>query len=238
MLICDILQQTNIAGYPIEFFTPFKPGDRKRREFLGIEKRETDFIKKVIRSSTTPNGVFGIKLHGHQIPVLLEKIRAEGLIDPNKIPTIKEVFDARFKKLHYVWVLRKNKIGQAISLYKAFNSGVWFDFSYEPTMYRQSETPNKDFDYDFEKIKECLALVHKDDAIWEHFFRYNKIEPLVVYYEDFAADYVAGTKKILEYLGLPTDIPIPEPRTKKQGDKTSEEWEKRFREEFDYQEEY
>ncbi len=237
MFVCDILQQTNVAGFPIEFFTPFKPGDNKRHEYLGA-KKEADFVNKVIQSSTTPNGVFGTKLHGHQIPVLLQKIKVEGLIDPNTIPTIKEVLEARFPNLHYIWVLRKNKIRQAISLYKAFDTGVWFNFSQETPMYLQSTALSPNLEYNFEKIRECLVLVQKDDAIWEHFFAYNKIEPLVVYYEDFVADYVKGTRKILAYLGLPTDIPIPEPRTRKQSDKTSEEWEKRFREEFDYQEEY
>lgn len=236
-LLCDLLQQTNMAGYPAEYATPFLPTAAYRQDYIGATS-DKQFISKVLEASTTPNGVFGIKLHSYEIPTLLEKLRAEELVVTTRVSTVREIFEARFPNLLYVWVLRKDKIQQAISLYKALNSRVWWDFIYYPPMYKQIETPNTVFDYDFEKIKECLALVKNDDAIWEHFFTYNKLEPLVIYYEDFAADYVTGTKKVLAYLGLPTDIDIPEPRTRKQSDKISEDWEKRFREELGYQEEY
>ncbi len=234
-LLCDILQQLNVAGYPAEYFNPYPQTAAYRKEYVGA-KAEKEFISKLIEKSTTLNGVCGTKLHSYEIPTLLEKIAAENLVNTQSIETVRGKIEARFPNPKYIRVLRKNKIRQAISLYKALSSKLWWEFTEQPPMYQQIETPNTNFEYNFEKIRECLVLVQKDDTVWEHFFTYNQIEPLVVYYEDFITDHVEGTKKILAYLGLPTDISIPEPRTRKQSDETSLEWEKRFRKEFDYQE--
>ena len=231
MFVCDILQQTNIAGYPVEYFNPFPPGMEQREKYLG-STGNADYIRKIIESSTTPNGVFGTKLHGHQIVFFLEKMKAEGSVEVDRILTVREVFEARFPNLHYIWIRRRQRVRQAISMYKALNTGRWLDFTYAAPVYKQIETPNKVFTYDFSKIKDCLVWIEQDDATWEHFFRYNNIEPLVVWYEEFAQDYVGGTQKILSYLGLPTNIEIPPPRTKKQSGAVSEEWERRFKEDL------
>jgi trehalose 2-sulfotransferase len=59
-LLAEGLQFTGIAGVPREFFA--KEHEQEWIERLGASTY-VDFLEKVIKYATTPNGVFGAKVH-------------------------------------------------------------------------------------------------------------------------------------------------------------------------------
>jgi LPS sulfotransferase NodH len=70
-----------------------------------------------------------------------------------------------------------------------------------------------------------------EEASWDAFFEHSGIKPLLVLYENFAADYEASTANLLERLDLtvPDDFKL-EPRMKKQSDSVNDDWTRRYSE--------
>jgi LPS sulfotransferase NodH len=71
----------------------------------------------------------------------------------------------------------------------------------------------------------------EEEASWDSFFEYTQLKPLLVLYENFAADYERSTFNLLERLGL--DVPSGldlEPRLKRQSDSVNDDWTRRFAE--------
>ncbi|MBS1894175.1 MAG: hypothetical protein JST59_22980, partial [Actinobacteria bacterium] len=70
-----------------------------------------------------------------------------------------------------------------------------------------------------------------EEASWDAFFEHAGIKPILVLYENFAADYETSTLNLLERLGLtpPDDFSL-EPRMKKQSDSVNDDWTKRYSE--------
>jgi LPS sulfotransferase NodH len=66
---------------------------------------------------------------------------------------------------------------------------------------------------------------------WDAFFEHAGIEPVLVLYENFAADHETSTLNLLERLGLsPPDDFSFKPRMKKQSDSVNDDWTKRYSE--------
>lgn len=68
-LLAQALSATHLAGRPIEYFNPVMQGKEPVRAILGEETLVTGF-PKILAAGTTPNGVFGCKLHWSHLPYL------------------------------------------------------------------------------------------------------------------------------------------------------------------------
>src|SRR5579862_3634810 len=124
-LLAEALASTGRAGRPKEYFDIYKQNERNWMKRFGIQ-REKDYLEKVIAAGTTPNGVFGMKLHWHQIPALASKFAAaaESKAAPAGEIALDELLQDRFPAVHYLWLLRRNKLAQGISYYRATLSDV------------------------------------------------------------------------------------------------------------------
>jgi LPS sulfotransferase NodH len=76
--------------------------------------------------------------------------------------------------------------------------------------------------------EECLA---RGPASWDAFFEHSGIKPILVLYQNFAADYETSTLNLLERLDLscPDDFEF-EPRMKRQSDRINDDWTRRYSE--------
>ena len=70
----------------------------------------------------TPNGVFGAKLLYRQLLHLESQARQQPELAELPLP---EILYRLFPNLHFVWVTREDKVRQAISWFKARQTGVW-----------------------------------------------------------------------------------------------------------------
>ena len=105
-LLCELLCNTEVAGAPTEFFDPELM--RRFRERWGATSFD-DYIAKLLSKKTSPNGVFGIKVHWRQLHDLL------GSSDPAQL----------FPGLRYVHIRREDVLRQAVSWVRALQTNQW-----------------------------------------------------------------------------------------------------------------
>jgi LPS sulfotransferase NodH len=167
------------------------------------------------------NGVFAAKMMWNYFDDfqarILELPGVEGL-------TFNEALDKVFPQLRIVFVRRRDKVSQAVSLWKAIQTQQW----------RGAEENTLDEPrvvYDFKALSFLVDELHRWDARWEDWFHATGREPIRVIYEEFAQTRAATIGRVLDDLGV--DPPEPEhekgPMTR-QADDLSRDWVERFRE--------
>jgi trehalose 2-sulfotransferase len=76
-LLGEALTSTGCAGRASEYFDIHKHNEQTWITKFKIAQ-DKDYLEKVIAAGTTPNGVFGLKLHWHQIPALAQVCERHG----------------------------------------------------------------------------------------------------------------------------------------------------------------
>ena len=213
-LLCSILRSTGLAGSPEEHFLS-KPGETWEKR-SGAASRES-FVEHVLRQNTGANGVFGTVLMWSYLERMLEMLQ--------EIPAYAELNGAQllaavFGKPKYIWMRRRNQVEQAISWAVACQTGIWTQTGDEKLQPRA--TPR----FDFKVIDEWCRRIAAHDEGWANFFRKNKIDPLVLFYEEVVASHQAAAERVLEFLELPfpSGLEIPPPAIEKQANRISREW--------------
>ena len=122
----------------------------------------------------------------------VERLRAEGVGDSS------DAFDLRsiFPDLRFVHVLRKDKVAQAISAWRAYASGIWHKSATEV------DIDAGHFDYDFAAIREQLLQVLADDWVWSDHFESLEISRLQVLYEEYVKDRTTTLRSLSRFLDV------------------------------------
>jgi trehalose 2-sulfotransferase len=226
-LLCDGLSSTSLAGRPREWFNP--RGEESRRFRWGLDK-STDaiyaaYLDQVRTRSTTRNGISGIKLHFYQFVELAKNLADvegfEGLMRA-------ELMTKAFPNVKYLWLTRRDKARQAISYLLAAKTGDWCII--DGAKSSKSEDTIDESDFEPEKLVRLEERFTQNDAAWNSYFESNHIAPLIVYYEDLAADYRGTVVRVLKWLGVPNaDAASVRPsRLKQQSTARNEDWLKRY----------
>jgi trehalose 2-sulfotransferase len=199
------LWKTGLLGAPCEYLLL---AYHMQRPMVNRLRTTTpaDYIAKLLACRTSPNGVFGVATHIHQ---LYEFMR--------DYPALLEVL----APVTFIYTTRRNKIAQAVSMAKAYSTSAWT--SYMPS----SSAPPE---YSKELIERCLTDLANQENEWERWFVNNQVTPFRVVYEDFAADRAGTIRSVLELLGVQDDEPaqIELPPVDSQTDSTNKEWAVRF----------
>jgi len=233
-LLCGALAATGVAGRPTERF-PRPPEfevttrhlekwvTRWSSELASAPADDAAYVIEVLRQGTTPNGVFGIKIHRPQLDDAVRRI--EAYVGRNDL-TITRLLGSAFPNLSYIWLRRRDKIAQAVSLFKAFSSISFMQVS------GQRPAIGIKIDYDETKIAFYLSAIRNWDNGWRHFFESNGIQPLILEYEELASSYVETVRSVLSFLKIPEadDISIDKPRYERISNETSASWIARFKE--------
>jgi LPS sulfotransferase NodH len=219
-LLCDTLGKIGIAGKPAEYFDIHQRNRSFWERYLKIED-PSQYLEKVLAEGTTPNGVFGLKLHGHQTPALISEFGA----DPKSMD-IDRCLATRFPIRKYLWLRRRNKIAQAISYYRASKSRVW---RVGPGVPEKTEPPPA-VAFDADQIDHYVTLVEQFDRQWDTWFRVSRQRGMVLVYEDFCQQYEQTIRAVCGYIGVGgSGFQVPPPRFQQQADEMSAEWEARYR---------
>jgi len=221
-LLCDVLGRTGLAGEPDEYFcdaqsTLAPPAWQKRRSEIAF----SEYVGEIVRDTATANGVFGAKFGAFQHQQFVRAVRAEAAFIGR---TDREVLDASFPNLHYIYLTRRDKIRQAISAWRAMESNQWNTVAtWVPTSGRRPR-------FHYTLINELMQQNIMSEAQTSEYFEAESISPLTMVYEDLARDSVKEVRKLLAFLGIdvPEDMEIPPPRVGRQGDELNEEWRERF----------
>jgi LPS sulfotransferase NodH len=227
-LLSDALWKTGVTGHPAEYFDIHERNQTFWTRRLGVERPEL-FLDAVLRAGVTPNGLFGLKLHWHQIPALFAAVQAARPPGDPRPPhkALDACLAEVFPSVQYLWLRRRNKVAQAISYYLASGTDVWS----VPVNPAQRIAPQAGpVAFDFAEIDRHVDLVNQFDMRWRDYFTRTRAPALVLIYEDFIKSYEPTVRAICDYLGAlgQTIQPTP-PAFEKQADVQSMEWEQRYR---------
>lgn len=214
-LLSDALSSTGIAGYPEEYFPERAPdGSVYVATVAALKDPDTwqsdwtrnpfeECLERVLRSGTSPNGVFASKLKWFNMAYLDETL---GRLHEPRGFSLPEHLERRFPNLRYVWVTRRDKVRQAVSLVKARQSAEWKAMSAFPQRTGR-------LDYSFHVVDVALRRIVQEECGWEEYFRHAGITPVTVVYEDLIRNYEPTLRRLLEdlELSLPGDYEFPAP---------------------------
>lgn len=201
------LHRTGRFGFPLEYANPVNLPEWKRR--LGVESTE-EALDEIQKRRTSPNGVFGIKVH-------YEHLEQFGGFDR---------MVARYPDARYVLLSRENVLRQAVSLAIAEQTGVWIS-GQEPM---SDETPR----YDFEQIDRCLRETLRNNTSWRYTLAASGCNYIEMNFDEVRHDLSQSIQTIAGHLGIeidPSEI-RSEHATKKQSGDLNREWSRRFTDDF------
>ena len=231
-MLCRALTDTGVAGRPEEYFLcgpseRFPQGPRfwEQGSFAhgpGGTDRE-QYLERVLRVATTPNGVFGAKLMWTHVPCMLEKL--------GELPRFRgldraAILHAMLPDLRVVHLVRRDRVRQAVSWSRATQDGVWVASDGE------RPSPVAESEYDVDLIRSLEGLLAEGDRGWPRLFDELGLVPLRIYYEDLvdAHRYASVVRAVLSHLGLDAgDVTIPWPSTVRQADAVNDDWSRRYR---------
>lgn len=243
-LLCDMLMNSGIAGYPEEYFEFLKETGLPRQpieyfalkeEFLAgtvqeAKERKVDskrlmdwsfhgyasLTKGILHERCTSNGVFGSKMMWGYFGDFLNQMFSVDVLDSTVAHSKIQEF---FPSLQYIWMRREDSLLQAISLWKAIQTQCWrMDVGGD----RDGRICNVSFSY--EAIAYLQKALVEEDACWESYFRRIGIIPIVVRYEELSANPIKVASSVLTQLGVSVGREKIYSTMKRQRDDTSLLW--------------
>jgi LPS sulfotransferase NodH len=217
-LLCELLASTKVAAWPAEYF--WRGDEAFWRERWGISDGD-DFIAAALNAGTASYGVFGAKVMWDHLDNLATKAR---IASGNAADPLPELLARLFPNLRYVWVTRRDRLRQAISLARALETDVW---ARRPG---DAVAPAVDATVDVARIERLRNDLEQQDRGWLAYFESAGVRPITVVYEELAADPRGATLALLRDLGLslPRRRSVPEPVIRPQADEITDEWVERF----------
>jgi LPS sulfotransferase NodH len=247
-LLCELLKGTGVAGVPEEYFEaradtglPPHPGDYLTglpRTGAGIRDDPTppdppeysglagigdyrEHLERSFRLGTTPNGVFGTKLMWRnldELHTLATRLPEYAGLDAH------ELLDALFAHPRYVWMTRRDKLRQAISLWRALQTRTW------RLEHPGQATSEAELHFSYEGIEHLERALSADDAAWGVYLeRHGRESVTVVYEDDLEIDQARTIARVLAHIGIepPADWRA-KVTTFRQADQLTERWVAQF----------
>ncbi len=211
-------------GFPLEAFNP-SANYRKRFNLMTSEADPAAYVRQAIEAQTR-NGVMGTKFHRSQFKNF-QRIARKLLAFSELTFTDGEVTEIFFPNARYIFLQRKQKVRQAISLSKALQTGIWNETADQDQDYKKFVLPAL---YDRDHIECCFDMLLADDFAWQSFLETNGFKYLQLWFDDLVKNYEDKIDEVYSYLGVKSAEKIA-PLLRQQSNKESLEWEERFREE-------
>lgn len=224
-LLCEALKNTGLAGVPEEYFLyhendgNWEDGEWAKRYDV---KTRQGFLDLVLEKGSSENGVFGTKLMWNYFPRVLQ---AFAELPDHQSLTPFSLMAAMLGDPQYIWIVRRDKVRQAVSWAIAAQSGLYASWhgSIEDHLDKLA------FDFDF--ISGLRRLIHEGENGWQDYFDSTNVIPYKVYYEDFIEDYEGAALEILDFLGVeyPYDLQFSERTLERQATRINDQWVEKYR---------
>jgi len=122
-LLCEALKNTGLAGNPEEYFLNNGEGweDGSWARQYGVTSRP-DYLQLVLEKGTTTNGVFGIKIMWNYYHDMFKRLQELPEYKGKEAP---QLLAALFPNVHYIWIVRGDKVRQAVSWARAAQTGIY-----------------------------------------------------------------------------------------------------------------
>jgi trehalose 2-sulfotransferase len=198
--LCELMGRTGVLGRPSEYLNT-----HWMRKFVSDYPEDVQEQAELAKQlGVTSNGCLSVKLH----PWHFDRLSAE--------TKLSEVFP----NPKFVFIVREDCLGQAISLVRARQTEKFHSYT------KEARTP----EFDSGEIYKTLSEITTGQARWNTFFFRNGLNPLRLTYEDLNRD----PGKVLSEIGRYAGIKIPTKSAKEktglrvQRDGLSGEWRRRF----------
>lgn len=229
-LLCDLLAATHVAGAPDSFF--MRDVDPVWANLWGLpagdDRGDADFaaatLKAAIAAGSGQTGLFGLRLMRDDLGDLCTLIDAAF---PGH-PSDRARLEAAFGRVLYIHLSRQDHLGQAVSMVKAEQTGLWHRAPDGTELERLA--PPREPEYDFRRIADKVARLERSDAAWRTWFHEQGLDPLPIRYEALSTDPAAAVLRICAALDVPA--PAPEhliPGVARLADAVNEDWMDRYR---------
>jgi LPS sulfotransferase NodH len=252
-LLCELLKNTHLAGYPEEYFDALKQTgvpERPLEYFTGVidealfnilkdrnhpdeEQRQPppgmtfeSYVDSIIEQCTSANGVFGTKVMWNYFPDFLSKLR--DIPRYHDLPTL-ALLTTLFPNLHFIFVTRRDKLGQAVSLWKGLQTWVWRAEDAVPT--DGEKKSSHELFFHFGAIDHLIHRLEQNERDWQRFFADHHIQPFTIVFEDFITTQEETIRAVLQFLAIPIppDRTFPPARMSRQADELSLAWIQQYR---------
>jgi LPS sulfotransferase NodH len=256
-LLAKALEGTNLAGRPLEYFNPVEQEKQWMRNILG-DCNVVDGLPQILSAGTTPNGVFGAKIHwGHfrflglsltgewadsrrlvlldvlrsHLPELLPQATANALLQsqfPNVGP-LAIAYAALRGRLKDVRVIWLKRRNMVARAVSDFRARK--TGVWYKALSNKSDTCDKQIcNFDLGEIHCLYCFGSFQENMWRQLFQEEEIHPHVMNYEEIVADYDSTVRGTLEFLRLNSNkATIPPIVSAQQADDLSMEWEDLYR---------
>lgn len=201
--LCNILMQSGIAGSPFEYLNPRQMAGWLRRTGGPPTLEVNAYLNDIESRRTSPNGVFGMKVHyDHLLRIWGQDVQAQ--------MAFLNHFD------HLFFLRRRDKLAQAVSLYRAQVTQVW---SSEDRRYLPPDDPRLTRKVAFSPggIGKALASLAAAEEAWLKLLDSTGRKVAVVDYESFVADMAGLVERVLRHIGLESANPHAMPVQVRQG---------------------
>ncbi|MDH4309150.1 MAG: Stf0 family sulfotransferase [Acidimicrobiia bacterium] len=218
-LLCDALTQTQLLGTPTEYLefgiaTPYLARRWGTSNLL-------DFMETLRRHRVGPNGVFGMKIHWHQLKALTESLALGG--KPMRDLPVRQiglVLEAIAPDAHLIRLSRSDMLSQSISLFKASGTQQWSSY-----MEKRGGPP----EYSYDELLKCYLSIAWSERLWTRLFDRLGRPVLWFDYEDVTKRRQEVVDRIAETVGIGHAAPpLAAPTLHKQSDGWNADTKARF----------
>jgi LPS sulfotransferase NodH len=181
-LLCEDLTQVGLGAPTEQFQFPEAPV---------LDGPLWDHIARLAESGDGP--YFGFKAAWYQVAEVASRLRAEGLDHVD--------FGLRgvFPGLRHIHLSRRDKVGQAVSAWRARTTGTWH---WPVGTHSALAYPEYDFPAILLQFRRLLA----EEWLWQSTFDQLGILPLHIDYEDYVEDRAGHLRRIADFLDEPVEL--------------------------------
>jgi len=196
------LHKTGAFGYPLEYANIANLN--KWKEILNTNTL-LETIAELKKRRTSPNGVFGIKIHYSHI---------------EQFGGFEKVLKC-FPDAYYILLSRENVLQQAVSLSIASQTGGWIS---------GQKLVSKDAYYDFKQIDDSLRSIILDNSSWRYALAANACNYIEMDFDNICNNLPDALQKIANFVNCEIDQnKIPKEQvTKKQSNQRNLDWASQF----------
>ena len=225
-LFCQYLASTGVAGVPASYFR--KENLHEYAELWKILRPDgsydfADYLEATRKVGSTRNGVLALRIMWSSLKEVMAYLAR---LYPDLADNEVTLLERAFGRLKFIYLRREDVVAQAISLYRASQTGYWH--------IDEGQAPEQPPAFDFDAINSLVDELHRDNLDWQSWFGRVSIRPMPVIYEDFAADPTTIVSEVLRFLEteLPADTEL-KASNQRLADETTTLWLKRYGEELE-----
>jgi LPS sulfotransferase NodH len=212
-LLCSLLYSTGVLGRPESYFREHDEVAWAAKFGLATEGgRVLDyraFVDAARSAGTSSNGVFGVRIMWGSLGRMMEGLgRVPGRPD---LPILEEALGP----LTFVHLRREDVASQAVSWYRAEQTGYW----------QQGDVITQEARQDIAQMRLLMETVRMHNAAWQAWFDAQGVEPHTVTYEQL----LDNRRRVIQGIAARLAVELPggwRPRSphRKQADELNRAW--------------